>query len=188
MPSWKRILLRSAGFGAGFALTLCIVVGVLIWYIDRPRPPEPSKPWDTRTIQAEYDGTTEEHTSDIGFRYVLKNNGTEDYRISDSNSVQISFRVGNDGKLAFSNKIMSIETPVFIPAGQKAIVLLTMRTGTRFQHQLPEHATDAEREQYRKEVVDYLNGTLLVGFALFDEVPRIEIEFPSGWKKAQSQK
>jgi hypothetical protein len=185
MTSWQRILFRSAGLGAGFGLTLCIVGGVLIWYNERPRPP---KPWDTRTIEAEYDRTTEEQTSEIGFRYALKNNGAEDYRISDSNSIQLSIRMGNDGELTPFNHLVRIGTPIFVPTGHRTMVFIKMETGKEFQHPLPENATDTEKEQYRKAVLDYLNGTRVVGFALFDEVRRIEIDFPSGWKKPQSQK
>jgi hypothetical protein len=182
---WKRTLLRAAGFGAGFAVTLAVIGGTALRYESRPKLP---KAWDEKTIQAEYDGTTEEHTSDIGFRYVLKNNGTEDYRISEADSVQLALKVGNDGELTPFNRLISIETPIFIPAGHKALVLLNMKTGTRFQHQLPESATDAEEEQYRKAVLDYLNGSTLSGFALFDEAHRIEITFPSGWKKSETKK
>jgi len=177
---WKRIFLRAAGFGAGFALSLAIILGLTLWYHSRPKPP---KPWDTKTIQAEYEGTTEEHTTDIGFRYVLQNNGAEDYRISDADSVQVALKFGNDGELTPFNRLVSFETPVFIPSGHKTLVFLNMKTGTHFQHQLPESATDAEKEQYRKAVLDYLNGSKLSGFVLFDEVQKVEIDFPSGWKK-----
>jgi hypothetical protein len=176
---WKRIFLRAAGFGAGFALSLAIILGVALWYQSRPKPP---KPWDTKTIQAEYDKTTDQQTSDIGFRYFLKNNGLEDYRISDADLVQVSIKMGK-GELTPFNRVVSIETPIFIPAGQKTMVFIKMKTGTRFQHQLPEHPTDADEEQYRKAVLDYLNGTQIAGFVLFDEVQRIEVDFPSGWKK-----
>jgi hypothetical protein len=54
---WKRILLRAAGFGAGFALSLALILGVALWYESRPKPP---KPWDAKTIRAEYDHVTGE--------------------------------------------------------------------------------------------------------------------------------
>jgi hypothetical protein len=181
---WKRIFLRAAGVGVGFALCLAIVVSVVLWRVSRPQPP---KPWDTKTIEAEYDGTVDQHTSDIEFRYALKNTGTEDYRISDSSSVQLAMRMKKDGELTPFNKIVRIDTPIFVPAGHKTMVFLTMKTGEHFQHQLPEHPTDAEREQYRKAVLDYLSDSKLGGFALFDEMHRIEIDFPTGdgWEKPQ---
>jgi hypothetical protein len=179
---WKPILLRAAGVGAGFAVTLAAIAGATLWYGSRLKPP---KPWDQKTIEADYQGTTEEQTSDIGFEYVLKNSGTEDYRISVGDSVQLALRVGNDGELTPFNRLVSIETPIFVPAGHKTMVFLKMKTGTRFQHQLPESPTDTEKEQYRKAVLDYLNGSKLSGFALFDEGHRIEITFPSGWKNSQ---
>jgi hypothetical protein len=185
MPSWKRVFLQSAGFGAGFALTLCIAAGVWVWYSGTPRPP---KPWSAKTIQAEYLGTVEEHTSGIGFRYALENNGTEDYRISDNDSIQLSIQIGNDSELLPFVRLVSMDTPVFVPAGHKTIVFLKMKTGTKFQQELAEHPTEDEKQQYRKAVLDFLNGSQIAGFALFDEVRRIEIDFPAGWKKPQSQK
>jgi hypothetical protein len=176
---WKRIVLRSAGFGAGFALCLAFILGVTLWHQSRPKPP---KAWDTKTIQAEYDRTTDQETSDIKFRYFVKNNGLEDYRISDAALVQLAVKM-EKGQLTPFNRVVSIETPIFIPAGQKTMVFIKMKTGTRFQHQLPEHPTDVDEEQYRKFVIDYLNGTQIAGFVLFDEAERIEIDFPSGWKK-----
>jgi hypothetical protein len=181
---WKRIFLRAAGFGAGFALTLAIILGFTLWYQSRPKPP---KPWDTKTIQAEYDRTIDQQTTDIDFRYFLKNNGLEDYRISDAALVQLAIKA-EKGELTPFNRIVSIETPIFIPSGQKTMVFIKMKTGTRFPHQLPEHATEADEEQYRKFVLDYLNGMQITGFVLFDEGQRIEIDFPSGWKKPPEPK
>lgn len=180
---WKRIFLRAAGFGAGFALSFAVISGSFLWYQSRPKPP---KPWDTKTIQAEYDGTTEEQTTDIGFRYALKNNGNIDYRI-DRDAVQLSI-VGKNGELTPFNRIVSIDTPIFVPVGHKAMVFIRMKTGTRFQHSLPEHATDSEVDQYRQAVLDYLDATHILGFTLFDEVNRIEIDFPSGWTKTRPQR
>jgi hypothetical protein len=88
---------------------------VTIWYQSRPKPP---KPWDIKTIQAEYDRTTDQKTTDIEFRYFLKNNGLEDYRTSDAALVQLAIRMGK-GELTPFNRVVSIETPIFIPAGQK---------------------------------------------------------------------
>ncbi len=186
--NWKRIFLRAAGVGAGLGLGLAAILGVALWYGSRPKPP---KPWDTKTIQAGYDdagdGATERNTSDIGLWYFLKNNGLEDYRIGDSDSVQLSV-TSNDGALAPFNRFASIETPIFVPAGHKTSVFMKLKTVGQFQNRLPQHPTDAQEEQYRKDALDYLNGTQITGFALFDEAHRIEIDFPSGWKKPESQK
>jgi len=67
-----KILLRSAGVGAGFAITLCVVVGVSIWYSDRPKPP---KPWNKQAITAEYNNVST--AGDENFfcvQYTLQNN------------------------------------------------------------------------------------------------------------------
>ncbi len=36
MPTWKRLLLLSAGTGAGFALVLAVVAGTFMWYHGHP--------------------------------------------------------------------------------------------------------------------------------------------------------
>jgi hypothetical protein len=50
-PRWKKVIIVSTSAGAGFALTLAVIVGSVLWYGSHPRPP---KPWNTRAIRAKY--------------------------------------------------------------------------------------------------------------------------------------
>lgn len=186
---WKRIFLRSAGLGVGFALTLAVILGIVVWYDSRPKPP---KPWDNRTIQAVFDRTIPEHAiGKVGLRYSLKNSGNEDFRIENKESIQISIRIGDDDELTPFNRVVSLETPVFIPAGRKSMVFLYLQTGetwTNFKHVLPAQATDEDEKEYEKAVLDYLGGTRITGFAVFDESHRMEIDFPAGWQGTGAKK
>jgi hypothetical protein len=47
MENWKRILLRSAGCGGGFAVVLSAILGTALWWSGRPAKP---KPWNTQAI------------------------------------------------------------------------------------------------------------------------------------------
>ena len=44
--NWKIILLRSAGFGGGFAIVAALLLGGIIRWSDRP------KPWSERAVTA----------------------------------------------------------------------------------------------------------------------------------------
>jgi hypothetical protein len=67
--NWKMILLRSAGFGGGFAIIAALLLGGIIWWSNRP------KPWSENAITAKatelYTRQVERitlHSSD-GFRF-----------------------------------------------------------------------------------------------------------------------
>lgn len=44
--NWKIILLRSAGFGGGFAIVAALLLGGIIWWSNRP------KPWSESAVTA----------------------------------------------------------------------------------------------------------------------------------------
>src|SRR5436309_3155594 len=91
MPLWKRILLRSVGFGVGVALTVCIVVRVWVWYDEQPKPP---KPWNRQAITAEFDHVRPQgKENNLSFRYILQNNTDFDYRIDSELSVKITAKL-----------------------------------------------------------------------------------------------
>src|SRR5438552_15760506 len=115
MPLWKKILLRSAGFGAGFALMLSVIAGVWVWYSDRPKPP---KPWDSRAITAEYDYVTpEDEKNYLTFYYALQNNTDIDYRISGEAGVEITGKLKRENSFGqFGQNFVMVGYPIFIPA------------------------------------------------------------------------
>jgi hypothetical protein len=183
MPSWKRILLRSAGFGAGFALTLCIVVGVWVWYSGKPEPP---KPWDRKAITAEYDHVRPEgDQNNLRFRYVLQNNTDFDYRIDSDSGIEITAKLQVEkGFGDFSSKSITTQYPIFVPA--KSRVRISLDIPHSYPIKERSDFTPEESRRYRAAVESYVTERLnnLDGFVLFDINRRYEIEFPSGWENA----
>ena len=76
--SLKRLLLRSAAFGAAFAATSCLILGGFVWYPDRPQPP---KAWNTTALVAHDPPSfhVAEDSKRIKFRYSVEN--TTDSRL-----------------------------------------------------------------------------------------------------------
>jgi hypothetical protein len=49
MENWKRIVLKAAGFGGGFAVVAAIILGVVASWSGRPAKP---KPMNTHAVTA----------------------------------------------------------------------------------------------------------------------------------------
>jgi hypothetical protein len=183
MPSWKKILLRSAGFGAGFAVALCGVVGFWIWYGDRPKPP---KAWNKEAITAEYDYVRPAgDKNNLVFYYTLQNNTDFDYRIDSDAEIEISSRLRKQkefGEFA-GKKDLTTEYPVFLPARNRVRFFLNIPYAYPVREK--SDPTDDQQREYTTEVARYVTKEMsnLDGFVLFDAKNRYEIDFPAGWEK-----
>ena len=117
--TWKSLALRSAFFGAGFALILILIIGGYIWYQSIPKPP---KPWDNNAIVASYDyvDTTGENNI-VVFYYILENKTDYDYSITDKTNIfiyanlerEISLSGGKSG--GKPDELLNISYPIHIP-------------------------------------------------------------------------
>src|SRR5207253_1186331 len=79
MPLWKTILLRSIGIGVAFALTVCTIIGLWMWYSSKPKP---EKPWDGTAVKATWTDLTLSTDTDkcyLQFGYSLENTTDKDY-------------------------------------------------------------------------------------------------------------
>jgi hypothetical protein len=186
VPLWKTILLRSAGFGVGFALAVCAVVGTWAWHSNRPKP---IKPWDKGAVTAEYqDVRTRGEQNNVSFNYVLQNNTDVDYRIESDAAIEIAATLKDQKTLSqFSHEIKTVY-PIFVPARRRVQCWLTIP----YHYPAKEKDNDdsVERKQYRDELAKYVtdNLTNLSGFVLFDTSNRYEIDFPGGWDKGANGK
>jgi hypothetical protein len=185
--NWKRLFIKAAGFGAGFALMLAVLAGVGLWYWNRPKPP---KPWDTQAITAEYiKADVEGDKNTLVFSYTLQNNTDLDYRVEDASAITLGAKLKQENSISLGGPdSFAADYPIFIPAHGR----------TRFRLHLPAYpyenrekanATDDEEHDFYTGLAQYLtNHTAnLDGFFLFDNAKRIEIIFPSGWQKRASE-
>lgn len=184
VPLWKKILLRSVGVGAGFAITLCIVVGFFVWYRERPKPP---KPWSKQAITAEYDYVSTDDENKIFFYYTVQNNTEADYQLESNTQVEMAVRLKAEKAFESSRKIVTLEYPVFIPAKGR------VRLKVKIPYTYPGHdkqGTSDELHDHNSKVAQYFakEATNLDGFVLFDTMNKYEIDFPSGWEQAKESK
>jgi hypothetical protein len=185
MALWKKILLRSLGFGAGFAVVLCAVAGSWLWYSERPKPPQP---WNKQAITAEYDYVLPEgDKNNLSFRYVLQNNSDSDYRISSDGEIEITAKLKREQGFQQFSHFVTTEYPIFVPA--KSRVRIAINIPYPYPIKEKENPTDDERKQYTTNVAKYVTDKMgdLDGFVMFDTSNRYEIDFPNGWEQRAKQ-
>jgi hypothetical protein len=177
--NWKRTFVKAAGFGAGVALMVALVVGAGTWYLHRPKPP---KPWDRNALVAEMvhvDTSGENH--DITIYYTIENRTDFDYRVADRTNITVTGRLGKWQSLSGSNDYFTIDYPIFIPARQKAYFGIGLHYPYTGDAGIKTTKEDQERQQ--RELLEFLKKEVpnLAGFVLFDDIRRYEIDFPATW-------
>ena len=178
MENWKKILLRAAGFGGGFAIVGAIIIGIVLWWSGRPVKP---KPWNKTALKASYSHIEATGDKNFEFWYVVKNDTDNDYTFDDSDLLHTEAKA-DDGSLHSCKDCVELQQPVFIPAHESASVAIVLKY--KYPDAKPD-LTDDERKKQRTEEEAYLAKEMprLNGFSVHDERNRYEIEFPSDWKK-----
>jgi hypothetical protein len=178
---WKRLFIKAAGFGAGFAIFVCAIVGFALWESSRP------KPWNHALITAEYDGTqTIGDKNHIQFFWVLVNHSNRDYRIDDDSQLLYEATLEHEKALsALPKGTLTLHFPVFVPANGRAWL------GVELDYAYPEHmqenATLDERKAFNQKVENFFSSKAgnIQGFELLDEERRIAIDLPGKWNSAK---
>jgi hypothetical protein len=174
----KRLFMKAAGFGAGFAIVFCLTAAGVIWYAHRPVQP---KPWNKTAFKAQFDRVyTSPKTKHFIFDYIIENTSDSDYRLNSTLGVNLT--VESSGHLAMCEECLTLPTlPVFIPARQKMLVPIQLNytVPIELETQLIGISEDAKS----KAVKEYVDQKFkhLDGFILYDENNRFEIVFPKGW-------
>src|SRR5271155_2804929 len=189
---WKRWFIKSAGFGAGFALALACIGGAGLWYVNRPTP---QKPWNRSAITAAGapDLKVSEDGNQIEFSYSVANNTKIDYRIESSPQVKVMAQ-WRDGTLTLPMPVdvAPLRLPAFIPARQKGMLVFSLelsdtprrshlKAAPDFIPDPPSKAAVAENnKQYQERVRAYLEANFgqVDSFVLFDEANRYQIILP----------
>lgn len=173
----------GVGFGAGFALVVCAVIGGCAWYSARP------KPWDKTAITAEYDNVLPQgEDNDLTFNYVLQNNTTVDYRQQLEGAIDLTGKLKDKKEFSqFSGHYVTTEFPIFVPA--KSRVRCSLKIPYPYPVKEKNNPTTDESKQYSTEVAKYVVEEMgnLDGFVLFDSANRYQINFPSGWEQRAKQ-
>jgi len=180
MSELKRWLIKSVGFGSGFALMLAILAGLCFWYISRPKPP---KPWNRSAIKASY-YRAESQDNGVDFQYVLENTTTEDLRLTEADRPDVAVKTADTNSLfGFDSENVKLLLPVYVPAKHRTRVEIKI-SGYRLDATDPGvNATKEERDNYHKEVAEQiaLKTPNLEGFEVFINSGRLEIDMPKGW-------
>jgi hypothetical protein len=96
MAPWKKLLLRSAGFGAGFAISVAVIGGLLLWWSNRP------KQWSSTAItakQTEIGIQQDGEELHFRFRYALTNKTSMDYALPSPISGALMRRLPEDSSI-----------------------------------------------------------------------------------------
>lgn len=125
MAEWKKLLIKSAGFGAGLALTLALILWMSLWYSSHP------KTWNKSAINAHYLGIVRPMGKYCGpsyrfdIRYSLENTTGTDYSVDSLDALKFA-RQGSDQSLSFSRDV-DFDLPLLVPAKHKVQFTLHVR-------------------------------------------------------------
>jgi hypothetical protein len=78
------LFIKAAGFGAGFAVAIALLIGAAYWWAERPTR---QKPWNKNAIKAKYSDliiARGDKTVLVTFAYAFENTSDFDYRLSNS--------------------------------------------------------------------------------------------------------
>jgi hypothetical protein len=180
LESWKKIAIRAAGFGAGFALLAALIIWTFAWWSARPVKP---KPWNTSAITASFEGLDMEGDKNtLVFVYTLQNNTDFDYRISDENEIHLAATLKKSKSLSFdTSRFLKTDYPLYIPAKQRVRFMLHVNYPYEIKEDMS--APDDVRHDWETTVCQYVDKEFsnLEGFALLDDKSRYQVNIPNGW-------
>jgi hypothetical protein len=176
MENWKRILLKSAGFGGGFAVVLSAILGTALWWSGRPAKP---KPWNTQAISPpggknELEVQIREEVFHLQPICNLKNNTGSDYKMPAPESgtlMTVNPRNGGLEKLGGT----TWDTAVVVPAGQ------TVNVKFDIPYNLSEYGETATGLSEEKKLQEFADRRLkeIKDLKFFDDTQRYEIDCPN---------
>jgi hypothetical protein len=175
MDTWKRILLRAAGVGGGFALVAAVILGIVVWWSGRPAKP---KPWNTQAITPAGKNELEIQTTGEVFhlrpKCNLKNNTGKDYRMAESGTFMM-VNPDNGGLEKLDDTTWDSTTVV--PAGQTVNVKFDIPYNLAEYGETASNLTDINKltvfaDKRMKRIKD---------LKFFDYVERYEIDCPNSW-------
>jgi hypothetical protein len=177
MKDWKRLFVRAAGFGAGFAITLALIIGIFAWYRYRP------KPWNDHALSAtfitmSFKTQPAETSYVVEFNYDIENNTNSTYGLTPNSLVMMARSTTGSLTKEWGNYQTSDATltgPAFIPAHAKAGI--TLHT----TYQYPDEFSASDKSVNRRLAE-------LTGIVIFDEALHYRINLDAPWQKWEDLK
>jgi hypothetical protein len=177
METWKRVLLRSAAFGGGFAVVTAVIIGGALWWSSRAVSP---KPWNTNAVTpAGKNGLLVQVRQDIFHiepRCNLKNNTSTDYKMPSAESGTLMSVNPDNGGL---EKLAGVtwDPTVVIFSGQSVNVKFDI------PYTLTDYGETASSLADDKKLIAFADRRLkdLKHLKFFDGSQRYEIDCPNSW-------
>ena len=177
-PSWKKLVWRSFGFGAGTVVSLAAVIGCFIWYSNRPAP---LKPWNAAAVTAEFDSVDTDSDHHLVFYFTLQNNSDQDFKLADATEFQLGADLNQQKSFSPGSNLMESELPVFIPARGRVRYHLTVKYPCPLS--VDSDKPLKERRGQETTLAAFVSNKFenLRGFTMYDSTHRYKISFPNGW-------
>jgi hypothetical protein len=171
MENWKRVLLRAAGVGAGFAICAGMILGVAAWWSGRPTKP---RPMNKQAITATFAGMaiqTRDGLFHFDLTYGLRNNTEKDYQLPAIGWFMI---INSENKGLDTVDGVKWDSNVIIPPGQ------TVNVKFEIPYRLSEYNIKAEDLVPDRKEIEFAQRRMkeMAGFRFFDNTQRYEIDFP----------
>lgn len=186
MGNWKQMALRSAGFGAGFALVSSVILSMVLWWFSRPPK---QKPWDDKAIVASYESLDAEgEANTFRFNYTLENKTDLDYRAENDARVHLAAFLKKSQALSFSSaENLHTDFPIYIPA--KSRVRFQIHLGYPYPIKPDYNASNDLQHDFYTKMAQYVTNELgnVDGFTLLDDDHRYRIVMPNGWVERAKQ-
>lgn len=179
--AWKRVFIRSAGFGAGFAVTFLIVVAIWSYFTSLPKRP---KPWNNLAIKATYSELSL-YTGDpllVTFQYILENTTPYDYCLP--NDSEVAFIQMPKTKGLIKDHELTWNKGTCVPTAQKVAVSF------RLTYNYSDYSFPQSEKNNLEKLSKFVNRRLseIDGFVVLDKQNRYQINFPKGWEDIQTEK
>ena len=185
MALWKKILLRSAGFGAAFALVLVAVIAAYSYWSERP------KQWTSTAITAkptELSFVSQSDELHLRFRYALTNNTKDEYQVVSPDLGALMKRLPEDSSL---DKLEGSAWDGTLRIPPKQTVNVTFDVPLKLSsYKTTSKALNGANpisEEATPEYMKFVGNRLkeINGLVLLDYTNRYRIELPKNWDLAK---
>lgn len=180
--AWKKTVLVSVGFGAGFAVLLAISASVAIWLAHRPLP------WTSTAITAKPTHLVVETSGEelhFRFRYALTNHTSSDYIVVGPPNAALMKKIPEDSSLQRLDGA-NWDNTVRIPAGQSVNVVfdVPIRLADYNTTAAELNAADPNSEKMPAQYSQFVSSRLkeMNGLVLIDYANRYRIDLPRDWE------